>query len=30
VAERAALLEVRGLDAGFGAGPVLFGVDLDF
>lgn len=25
-----ALLEVRGLDAGFGAGPVLFGVDLDF
>ena len=30
MAERAALLEVRGLDAGFGAGPVLFGVDLDF
>jgi branched-chain amino acid transport system ATP-binding protein len=27
---RAALLEVRGLTAGFGAGPVLFGVDLDF
>ena len=26
----AALLEVRGLTAGFGAGPVLFGVDLDF
>jgi branched-chain amino acid transport system ATP-binding protein len=25
----AALLEVRGLTAGFGAGPVLFGVDLD-
>ena len=24
------LLEVRGLTAGFGAGPVLFGVDLDF
>ena len=24
-----ALLEVRGLSAGFGAGPVLFGVDLD-
>ena len=30
MAERASLLEVRGLDAGFGAGPVLFGVDLDF
>src|SRR2546423_12166719 len=24
-----ALLDVRGLTAGFGAGPVLFGVDLD-
>ena len=29
VAERSPLLEVRGLTAGFGAGPVLFGVDLD-
>jgi branched-chain amino acid transport system ATP-binding protein len=29
VAEPPALLEVRGLTAGFGAGPVLFGVDLD-
>jgi branched-chain amino acid transport system ATP-binding protein len=29
VAEREAILEVRGLTAGFGAGPVLFGVDLD-
>jgi branched-chain amino acid transport system ATP-binding protein len=29
VAERASLLEVRALTAGFGAGPVLFGVDLD-
>ncbi|MDQ6946063.1 MAG: ABC transporter ATP-binding protein [Actinomycetota bacterium] len=28
--ERKVLLEVRGLTAGFGAGPVLFGVDLDF
>jgi branched-chain amino acid transport system ATP-binding protein len=28
--KRTALLEVRGLTAGFGAGPVLFGVDLDF
>ncbi len=28
--EREVLLEVRGLTAGFGAGPVLFGVDLDF
>ena len=27
--ERRPLLEVRGLTAGFGAGPVLFGVDLD-
>jgi len=27
--ERTVLLEVRGLTAGFGAGPVLFGVDLD-
>ena len=27
--ERKVLLEVRGLTAGFGAGPVLFGVDLD-
>jgi branched-chain amino acid transport system ATP-binding protein len=30
VGERPVLLEVRGLTAGFGAGPVLFGVDLDF
>jgi branched-chain amino acid transport system ATP-binding protein len=30
VADAGALLEVRGLTAGFGAGPVLFGVDLDF
>jgi branched-chain amino acid transport system ATP-binding protein len=30
VAESAVLLEVRDLTAGFGAGPVLFGVDLDF
>jgi branched-chain amino acid transport system ATP-binding protein len=30
MAERPALLEVRGLDAGFGAGLVLSGVDLDF
>jgi branched-chain amino acid transport system ATP-binding protein len=29
MAEAAPLLEVRGLTAGFGAGPVLFGVDLD-
>ncbi len=29
MAERRALLEVRRLTAGFGAGPVLFGVDLD-
>jgi ABC-type branched-subunit amino acid transport system ATPase component len=28
--EQRGLLEVRGLTAGFGAGPVLFGVDLDF
>jgi branched-chain amino acid transport system ATP-binding protein len=30
VADRPVLLQVRGLTAGFGAGPVLFGVDLDF
>jgi branched-chain amino acid transport system ATP-binding protein len=30
MAERSALLEVRGLDAGFGAGLVLSSVDLDF
>ena len=30
MAERASLLEVRGLDAGFGAGLVLSGVNLDF
>ena len=30
MAERAPLLEVRGLDAGFGAGLVLSGVNLDF
>jgi branched-chain amino acid transport system ATP-binding protein len=30
VGERPVLLEVRGLTAGFDAGPVLFGVDLDF
>ena len=30
MAERKALLQVRGLSAGYGAGPVLFGVDLDF
>lgn len=30
MAEAASLLEVRGLTAGFGAGPVLFDVDLDF
>lgn len=30
MADPAALLEVRGLTAGFGAGPVLFDVDLDF
>jgi branched-chain amino acid transport system ATP-binding protein len=30
MAEQPALLEVRGLRAGFGAGPVLFDVDLDF
>jgi branched-chain amino acid transport system ATP-binding protein len=29
MAEESPLLEVRGLTAGFGAGPVLFGVDLD-
>jgi branched-chain amino acid transport system ATP-binding protein len=29
MAEDRALLEVRGLTAGYGAGPVLFGVDLD-
>jgi branched-chain amino acid transport system ATP-binding protein len=29
MAEAPPLLEVRGLTAGFGAGPVLFGVDLD-
>ncbi len=30
MADRPVLLQVRGLTAGFGAGPVLFGVDLDF
>ncbi|HEY8641484.1 MAG TPA: ABC transporter ATP-binding protein [Candidatus Dormibacteraeota bacterium] len=29
MAESGALLQVRGLTAGYGAGPVLFGVDLD-
>lgn len=29
MAEDGRLLEVRGLSAGFGAGPVLFGIDLD-
>jgi branched-chain amino acid transport system ATP-binding protein len=29
MADAGALLEVRGLTAGYGAGPVLFGVDLD-
>jgi branched-chain amino acid transport system ATP-binding protein len=29
MAEQASLLEVRGLTAGYGAGPVLFGVDLE-
>ena len=30
MADASTLLEVRGLRAGFGAGPVLFDVDLDF